>query len=107
MNEMSHMNRSQNFKFSSNKSSRRGLKQPGRDPSKDHLSSYKTLDHQASKSLHRDKTIDTFDVVEPTAQNSFGVYDQTLTSRPSAQRSKRVRLRSGGMPKFKHYFKNL
>lgn len=97
MNELSHMNKSQNFKLSSNKSSRRGLKQPGRDPSKDHLSSYKTLDHhQVSKSLHRDKTIDSFDVVEPTAQNTFGSFNQTLTSRPSAQRSKRIRLRSGG-----------
>lgn len=45
--------------------------------------------------MNRDKTIDSFDVVEPTNQTQFMTVTHSMNQRPSAKRGTRTIFKSG------------
>uniref|UniRef100_A0A7S3JAF5 Uncharacterized protein n=1 Tax=Euplotes harpa TaxID=151035 RepID=A0A7S3JAF5_9SPIT len=63
--------------------------------SKESIGSQRNIfDPNASHTLHRDHTVESFDVVEPTNQSSFASLSQSLNSRPSAQRGVRMKFKN-------------
>ena len=64
------------------------MRQNSKDSANTHLTSQRSLKGTSTynnQSMNRDRTIDSFDIVEPSNQNSFG----NLSQRPSAKRNTR------------------